>query len=241
MDERLSLGIDVGTQSTKALLLELATGRVVGRGAAAHTLQSVRPGQAEQDPAEWLEAVAKAIAAALEGLDASRVACVGTRGPPRVFPTHPFLASHAFCDTESHPPPGVSGQQHGMVCLDAAGAVVRPAKLWCDTESAPEAAQLSEALGRVLPAGFTATKASREPARPTAGGPRAVRQPRPPRHAARPPQFRRLPALLPGDPSALWASGSRRHASRPRRCSGSSATRRRPSRPPPRCCCRTIT
>src|SRR4249919_3760159 len=33
----------------------------------------------------------------------------------------------------------VGGQQHGMVVLDADGAVVRPAKLWNDTESAPDA------------------------------------------------------------------------------------------------------
>lgn len=42
---------------------------------------------------------------------------------------------------------GVSGQQHGMVALDQAGKVLRPAKLWCDTESAAEAAELSEKLG----------------------------------------------------------------------------------------------
>src|SRR4051794_11053749 len=33
----------------------------------------------------------------------------------------------------------VAGQQHGMVVLDSAGAVLRPAKLWNDTESAAEA------------------------------------------------------------------------------------------------------
>src|SRR5688572_4999986 len=33
----------------------------------------------------------------------------------------------------------VAGQQHGMVVLDDAGAVVRPAKLWNDTESAEDA------------------------------------------------------------------------------------------------------
>ena len=33
---------------------------------------------------------------------------------------------------------GVSGQQHGLVALDAADAVVRPAKLWCDTSTAAE-------------------------------------------------------------------------------------------------------
>jgi xylulokinase len=41
----------------------------------------------------------------------------------------------------------VAGQQHGMVVLDAAGAVIRPAKLWNDTESAPDAAALVERLG----------------------------------------------------------------------------------------------
>ena len=32
-----------------------------------------------------------------------------------------------------------AGQQHGMVVLDAAAEVLRPAKLWNDTESAPDA------------------------------------------------------------------------------------------------------
>ena len=41
----------------------------------------------------------------------------------------------------------VAGQQHGMVVLDDAGAVVRPAKLWNDTESAPDAAWLVKQLG----------------------------------------------------------------------------------------------
>ena len=41
----------------------------------------------------------------------------------------------------------VAGQQHGMVVLDHAGEVVRPAKLWNDTESAPDAAELVQALG----------------------------------------------------------------------------------------------
>ena len=41
----------------------------------------------------------------------------------------------------------IGGQQHGMVVLDVGGAVVRPAKLWNDTESAPDAAALVERLG----------------------------------------------------------------------------------------------
>jgi xylulokinase len=63
----------------------------------------------------------------------------------------------------------VAGQQHGMVALDADRRVVRPAKLWNDTESAPEAAWLigrlpggrrawADACGLVPVASFTITK-----------------------------------------------------------------------------------
>jgi len=41
----------------------------------------------------------------------------------------------------------VSGQQHGMVALDSAGRVIRPALLWNDTRSADAAADLSEEVG----------------------------------------------------------------------------------------------
>ncbi len=42
----------------------------------------------------------------------------------------------------------VAAQQHGLVVLDSDGNVIRPAKLWNDTESAPEARDLVERLGR---------------------------------------------------------------------------------------------
>jgi xylulokinase len=48
----------------------------------------------------------------------------------------------------------VGGQQHGLVALDDEGEVLRPAKLWNDTESAEDAAALVEALG---PATWAAT------------------------------------------------------------------------------------
>jgi xylulokinase len=41
----------------------------------------------------------------------------------------------------------VAAQQHGMVALDAAGQVVRPALLWNDVRSAPQAAKLVEQFG----------------------------------------------------------------------------------------------
>jgi xylulokinase len=62
----------------------------------------------------------------------------------------------------------VGGQQHGMVVLDAAGEVLRPALLWNDTRSAPQAERLiaeqggpkawAEAVGSVPVASFTVTK-----------------------------------------------------------------------------------
>jgi xylulokinase len=46
----------------------------------------------------------------------------------------------------------VAGQQHGMVCLDPAGEVVRPALLWNDTRSAAAADELVAELGQGDPA-----------------------------------------------------------------------------------------
>jgi xylulokinase len=78
----------------------------------------------------------------------------------------------------------VAGQQHGMVCLDERGGVVRPALLWNDSRSADAAAELvaelgagdaargaaewADAVGSVPVAAFTVTKlrwlAEHEPA-----------------------------------------------------------------------------
>jgi xylulokinase len=43
----------------------------------------------------------------------------------------------------------VAGQQHGMVVLDAGGQLIRPAKLWNDTESAPDAQWLIDRLAQI--------------------------------------------------------------------------------------------
>ena len=65
----------------------------------------------------------------------------------------------------------VAGQQHGMVVLDGDRDVIRPAKLWNDTETAPDAGWLikqvpggaadwAAAVGSVPVAAFTVTKLS---------------------------------------------------------------------------------
>jgi xylulokinase len=52
----LYIGLDVGTQSTKAVVYEADSQEVVGRGSVGYSLISDRPGQAEQQPSIWIEA-----------------------------------------------------------------------------------------------------------------------------------------------------------------------------------------
>jgi len=100
------------------------------------------PPRSEQDPLAWWVAFERAFEAALA--DARDAVVVGI---------------------------SVAGQQHGMVTLDANGAVLRPAKLWNDTESAADAWWLGKqlaagaagwaaAVGSVPVAAFTITKLS---------------------------------------------------------------------------------
>ena len=115
---RAFLGIDCGTQSTKALLLDAAAGEVLAVGRADHQLIQAPDGTSEQQPGWWTDAAAAAIHAAIREEDGVEVAGVG-----------------------------VSGQQHGLVALDAADRPVRPAKLWNDTTTVAEADALTAAVG----------------------------------------------------------------------------------------------
>jgi xylulokinase len=135
-----TIGFDVGTQSTKGLLVEMASGRVVARAARAHGLiEGLPAGAAEQHPDTWVQALEEVAHDLLAHVRREQVVAVG-----------------------------VSGQQHGLVALDANDRPVRAAKLWCDTSTADEAADLSRELGHLVPTGYTASKvrwmARREPA-----------------------------------------------------------------------------
>jgi sugar (pentulose or hexulose) kinase len=59
------------------------------------------------------------------------------------------------CDRSRVKGIAVSGQQHGLVVLDADKNVIRPAKLWCDLESAKEAQELSETFHTTIVPSFT--------------------------------------------------------------------------------------
>ena len=139
----LYIGIDSGTQSTKAVVLDLAAKKVIAEARAPHSLISGLPaGHMEQHPSEWAGALEQTIAEVVKKVGAKRAAEI--RGI------------------------GVSGQQHGFVPLDEKGQVIRPAKLWCDTSTIEECAIITKKLGGekaalrhtgslILP-GFTAPK-----------------------------------------------------------------------------------
>ena len=147
-----AIGIDSGTQGTKALVLDFE-GRVLGRGYGAHEfIPNLRPGESEQDPAVWIAALENALAQALNdaGIKPEDVVALG-----------------------------VSGQQHGFVPLDRAGRPLRPAKLWNDTSTIQETETIVNRLGGRrsfirklgigLAVGYTASKVlsfkNREPRR----------------------------------------------------------------------------
>ena len=101
----------------------------------------------------------------------------GTEVDPAAWEQALHAAVEAAGGLEDVAAVGVGAQQHGMVCLDEAGQVIRPALLWNDTRSAGAAADLvdegggpqawAEATGSVPVASFTVTKlrwlASHEP------------------------------------------------------------------------------
>lgn len=114
------LGIDVGTGGTRALVID-ESGVVLGAATAEHAaFASPRTGWAEQDPDDWWRAAREAIPRALAaaGVEASSITAIG-----------------------------LSGQMHGATLLDAAGAVVRPALIWCDQRTQAECDELTERIG----------------------------------------------------------------------------------------------
>jgi xylulokinase len=111
------LGIDCGTQGTKALLID-EQGAALGRGYAPHKLIERENGAREQEPQWWVDALTTSVKQALAAAGRSDVRAIG-----------------------------VSGQQHGLVVLDENLKVIRPAKLWNDTETAKQNAQLVEMFG----------------------------------------------------------------------------------------------
>ncbi|PXF28626.1 xylulose kinase [Pokkaliibacter plantistimulans] len=135
------LGIDCGTQGTKVVVLDAEQGILLGEGYSPHELISLNNGRREQQPQWWTEALVRAYGQAIAqaGINPRQIAGIG-----------------------------ISGQQHGLVTLDRNGQILRPAKLWCDTESTTENNELldylggadaaMERLGLVIAPGYTVSK-----------------------------------------------------------------------------------
>jgi xylulokinase len=131
------LGIDLGTSSVKAMLIDDGQ-RVIGSASSAEVKTArPQPGWSEQDPADWIRATEEAIA----GLRAA----------------HPEALSAVRGI-------GLSGHMHGATLLDAEDKVLRPCIMWNDTRSHREAAELDadprfrKITGNIVFPGFTAPK-----------------------------------------------------------------------------------
>jgi xylulokinase len=134
----LVVGLDVGTQSVKLVAYDPAARQVVATHGQPLELIAGDDGSREQRAEWWLTAI-RTCFAQLDPALRARVAAIG-----------------------------VSGQQHGFVPLDAAGKVLAPAKLWCDTSTQAEcgeimaaaggAARCVELAGNPILAGYTASK-----------------------------------------------------------------------------------
>jgi xylulokinase len=131
------LGIDVGTSSVKAVLIDHGQ-RLVAEGGAPLAISRPAEHWSEQDPHDWWHATQSAVAAIRA------------------------LAPEALADVAAI---GLSGQQHGATLLDAAGHVLRPAILWNDGRSALECRDLmamvpdfTSRCANVAMPGFTAPK-----------------------------------------------------------------------------------
>lgn len=135
---KLVAGIDAGTQSIKVVVYDPQARQVVASASAALELISGEDGSREQEASWWLDAVRSCF----------------SRIDPALRAQVAALA--------------VSGQQHGFVPLDAEGNVLAPAKLWCDTSTSAECAEIMGAVGGAarcielagnpILAGYTASK-----------------------------------------------------------------------------------
>ena len=113
------LGIDTSTTATKAVLVD-ESGTVVGIGSAEYRFDAPQPLWSEQEPALWWDGTVGAIRSALRstGVEPGSIEAIG-----------------------------LTGQMHGLVLLDEADRVLRPAILWNDQRTAHACEEIREAVG----------------------------------------------------------------------------------------------
>lgn len=112
---RIILGIDLGTSSAKAMLLEAERG-IIASASAEYTVEIPAAGYAQQSPDIWWNAVIQTLGK------------LGNKEPWAMR----YIAAV-----------GLSGQMHGLVAVDDTGAAVRPAIIWLDQRSKEQAEQIA--------------------------------------------------------------------------------------------------
>lgn len=116
------MGIDLGTSSTKTLIIDTA-GRTAGIGTAGYGIQIPQISWAEQNPEEWWEAVKTSIRGAMEKAGVSGPEIMGI---------------------------GFSGQMHGMVALDENKKLVCPAIIHLDQRSSEDLEEIRSLAGNLM-------------------------------------------------------------------------------------------
>lgn len=116
------IGIDIGTSSTKTVLID-ESGNTVGKASEEYPIDSPRPLWAEQDPDNWWNATKRTVR---EVLDKSKIDASDIRGI------------------------GLSGQMHGTVLIDKSHRCLRPAIIWADQRSASQCQKIHEKVGKEL-------------------------------------------------------------------------------------------
>ncbi len=115
----LVIGIDVSTTATKAVLVD-ESGAVRGIGISEYGFSVPQPLWSEQEPTLWWDGAVEAIGSVMAG------------------------SGIAGADVDAI---GLTGQMHGLVLLDAADRVLRPAILWNDQRTAAECDAIRAAIG----------------------------------------------------------------------------------------------
>ncbi|MFC6998206.1 xylulokinase [Rufibacter roseus] len=138
----LLLGIDVGTSSIKASVVDSATQKTVASAQYPETeskITSLQPGWAEQSPEIWWEHVQQAIL---------KVNATGKYQPEDIGAI------------------GIAYQMHGLVVVDKDQQVLRDSIIWCDSRAVPYGNKAFDAIGAEKslshllnsPGNFTAAK-----------------------------------------------------------------------------------
>lgn len=142
MNRRYLLGVDVGSSSVKASLVDVESGEIASSAFYPEKeapIMAVKAGWAEQDPQMWWENAKLSLKKVMNE--------TGAKGED-------ILAI------------GISYQMHGLVCVDKAHKVLRPSIIWCDSRAVPYGERAFRDLGAELclghllnsPGNFTAAK-----------------------------------------------------------------------------------